>query len=71
MGFCEDIRYTLLDQGRGGVERLLAGGLRLEGTGVPHLQENAPPSGPYRRPMPRVLGWSQGGGRFLMGEVPL
>jgi len=24
-----------------------------------------------RRPMPRVLGGSQGGGRFLMGEVPL
>ena len=29
------------------------------------------PLGPYRRPMPRVLGGSQGGGRFLMGEVPL
>ena len=29
------------------------------------------PLGPYRRPMPRVLGWSQGGGRFFMGEVPL
>ena len=27
--------------------------------------------GPYRRPMPRVQGGSQGGGRFLMGEVPL
>ena len=27
--------------------------------------------GPYRRPMPRVLGGSQGVGRFLMGEVPL
>ena len=27
--------------------------------------------GPYRRPMPRVLCWSEGGGRFLMGEVPL
>ena len=25
----------------------------------------------YRRPMPRVLGGSQGVGRFLMGEVPL
>jgi len=30
-----------------------------------------PPLGPYRRPMPRVLGGSQGGGRFLMSEVPL
>jgi len=28
------------------------------------------PLGPYRRPMPRVPGGSQGGGRFLMGEVP-
>ena len=27
--------------------------------------------GPYRTHMPRVLGVSQGGGRFLMGEVPL
>jgi len=41
------------------------------GTGVPHLQENAPPLGLYRTPMPRVLGVSLGGGRFLMGEVPL
>jgi len=29
------------------------------------------PLGPYRRPVPRVLGVSHGGGRFLMGEVPL
>ena len=29
------------------------------------------PLGPYRRPMSRVLGGSRGGGRFLMGEVPL
>ena len=27
--------------------------------------------GPYRRPMPWVLGGSYGGGSFLMGEVPL
>jgi hypothetical protein len=27
--------------------------------------------GPYRSPMPRVLGGSYGFGRFLMGEVPL
>ena len=26
---------------------------------------------PYRRPVPRVLWGSTGGGRFLMGEVPL
>ena len=29
------------------------------------------PLGLYRRPMLRVLGGSEGGGRFLMGEVPL
>ena len=29
------------------------------------------PLGPYRRPMPRVLGGSWESGRFLMGEVPL
>ena len=26
--------------------------------------------GPYRRLMPGVIGGLQGGGRFLMGEVP-
>ena len=29
------------------------------------------PLGPYRRLVPRVLGWSWGGGCFLAGEVPL
>ena len=29
------------------------------------------PLGPYRKPIPRVLGGSWGGGRFLMDEVPL
>ena len=29
------------------------------------------PLGLYRRPMPRVLGGSQGGVRFLVGEAPL
>ena len=29
------------------------------------------PLGPYSRPTPRVLGGSLGGGRFIMGEVPL
>ena len=29
------------------------------------------PLEPYRRPLPRVLRRSQGGGRFLMSEVPL
>ena len=27
--------------------------------------------GPFRKPMPRVLGGSSGDGRFLMGEAPL
>ena len=29
------------------------------------------PLGPYRGPIPRILGGSWGGGRCLMGEVPL
>ena len=33
------------------------------------LIRNSAPLGPYRRPMPRALGWSKGGGRFLMSEV--
>jgi len=43
-------------------------------TGVQgYLAHNPPPPsiGPYRRPMPRFLGESRGGGHFLMGEVPL
>ena len=32
---------------------------------------NRLPVGPYRRTMPRVVGGSWGGGRFLMGEVPM
>ena len=35
------------------------------------LIRKCPPLGPYRRPMPMVLGGSKGGGRFLMSEVPL
>ena len=35
------------------------------------LTRKRTPLGPYRRPMTRVLGGSQGVGRFLMGEVPL
>ena len=35
------------------------------------LTRKHPPLGPYHRPMPRVVGGSQGGGRFLMGEMPL
>jgi len=29
------------------------------------------PQGPYRKPVPRILGESKGGGRFLVGEVSL
>ena len=35
------------------------------------LIRNTPPVGPYSSRMPRVLGGSQGGGLFLMSEVPL
>ena len=41
------------------------------GTGLSHLKETAPPLEPYLTPMTRVIGGSSGGGRFLMGEVPL
>ena len=43
-------------------------GGRVQGT---QLIRKRTPLGLYRRPMPRVLGGSQGGGRFLMGEIPL
>jgi hypothetical protein len=51
--------------GHGGFVRTL---LSLQGY---LTQKETPPLGPYRRPMPRVLGGSWEGGRFLMGEVPL
>ena len=35
------------------------------------LTRKRTPLGPYRRPMPRVLGGSEGVGRFLMSKVPL
>ena len=35
------------------------------------LTRKRKPLGPYRKPMLRVLEGSQGGGRFLLGEVPL
>ena len=35
------------------------------------LIRNGPLLGPYSRTIPRVLKWSQGGGLFLMSEVPL
>ena len=35
------------------------------------LARKRSPLEPYRRLMPRVLGGFYGGGRFLMGEVPL
>ena len=35
------------------------------------LTRKRTPPGPYRRPIPSVQGGSCGGGRFLMGQVPL
>ena len=35
------------------------------------LIRNGLPLGPYSRTRPRALWWSQGGGQFLMSEVPL
>ena len=51
-------------------------GVRVQGLGLTvyrgtPLKRKRSPLGPYRRPVPRVLGGSQGGGRFLMSEVPL
>ena len=34
------------------------------------LERKRTPLGPYLRPMPKVVGGSLWGGRFLMGEVP-
>ena len=53
---------------RRGSTKLSIFGVVYRGTS---LSRNCTPLGPYRRPIPRVLGGSQGGGRFLMGEVPL
>ena len=36
-----------------------------------YIAHKSIPLGPYRRPLPRVAGGTWGGGRFLMGEVPL
>ena len=35
------------------------------------LVKNGTPLGPYRRPVPRALGGSQGDGRIVVGEVHL
>ena len=39
--------------------------------GTSFLSTPPPPLGPYRRPTPRVLGGSLGGGRFPMSEALL
>jgi hypothetical protein len=44
------------------------GGVGYRGTS---LMRGTPLIGPYRRTIPRVLWWSQGGGLFLMSELPL
>ena len=38
---------------------------------VTSITRKRTPQGPYRRSMPRVLGGSWGGGRFLVSKVPL
>jgi len=43
-------------------------GIAYRGTS---LIRNRLPLGPYGKPMTRALWWSQGGGCFLMSEVPL
>ena len=67
----------------GAGEGPLEGGEGLEVTAPPQrvcevgnyrgasLIRNPPLLGPYSRTIPRVLWWSQGGGLFLMSEVPL
>ena len=60
LGFQSNARKTLQ-----GVSSSLG-----SGTGVLHTRKRTP-LGPYLRPVPRVLWGFQGGGRFLMGEVPL
>ena len=53
------------------VEHSLQGldpGFEYRGTS---LIRNSLPLGPYRRPVPRVLGGAWGGGRFLVSEAPL
>ena len=49
-------------------EPTLARSRRYRGTS---LIRKCTPLGPYCRLMPRVLGWSWGGGCFLVDEVPL
>jgi hypothetical protein len=45
--------------------------MRLRAYRGTSLIRERPPLGPYRGPMPRVLGRSQRGGHFLMSEVSL
>ena len=47
---------------------LLEEGLSYRATS---LIRNRAPLGPYSRIMPRALWWSDGGGLFLMSEVPM
>ena len=49
----------------------LAGGRRTKREQGSLADKTPPPVGPYSCPMPRGLGGSQGGGSFLMSEVPL
>ena len=56
---------------RGGGELPQRAGGRIPPYRATSRTRKRTPLGPYRRPMPRVLGGSVGGGRFFMSEVPL
>ena len=64
----QDLGLRVWDYGFKGLGRGVVGTLTYR---VTSLARKRTPLGPYRRPMPRVLGGSWGDGRFLMGEVPL
>ena len=57
-------RWTKFDAGLHSTRRLAT----YRGTS---LTRTRTPLGPCRKPLPRVLGGSKGGWRFLMREVPL
>ena len=55
-----------------GIDSPAAGGhvVQVAYRGTSLIRDSAP-LGPYSRTVPRALRWSQGGGQFLMSEVPL
>ena len=57
--------------GRGELMQRQDCGIGTEACRGTSLMRKRTPLGPYRTPMPRVLGGSLEGGRFRLGEVPL